>query len=375
MDPSRRHRPVTRQGLALAYDSDRERIVLFGGASGSSKLRDTWEWDGDDWTQVQNAGPQGRANHAMAFDSSKNRVVMFGGESSRGLLGDTWEWDGEEWTQQQDIGPSPRKGHAMVSNGSSMILFGGADRSGTGLGDTWEWDGQEWTQRQDIGPDASVHASMVFTDPSIILFGGIDSIDESVQPEAHTIFGNTWEWNGQRWTQVQDIGPQARWLHATAFDRTAGKVILFGGLSSFAPVGDPSLRDATVGRHLEHEAEAGSSPPSPPRSEIEFSDVTLNPSTLNGPGESSILTFTLSESPTNSITVVSGAFDQTGNPIQPEQLSVAPFTAQVDPGQTSGQFTFTRGTAPLDPGRYLILVALAEDVTGTQRVVELEVLS
>src|SRR5262249_46242474 len=148
--------------------------------------------------------------------------------------GDTWEWDGQEWTQQEDIGPSPRKGHAMASSGSSAVLFGGADASGTGLGDTWEWDVQEWTQQQTIGPDACVCPAMVFTGSSAILFGGVDSVNATIPPANHTVFGRTWEWGtGQLWTQVQDIGPKPRWLHAMAFDEVAGKVVLFGGLSAF----------------------------------------------------------------------------------------------------------------------------------------------
>jgi hypothetical protein len=45
----------------------------------------------------------------MCYDSKRGRVVMFGGDSiANGSLGDTWEWDGEYWTQMDDIGPAPR---------------------------------------------------------------------------------------------------------------------------------------------------------------------------------------------------------------------------------------------------------------------------
>ena len=64
---------------AMAYDSARDRLVLFGG----SGLNDTWEFDGNGWTNVTpaNGNPEGRWRHGMAYDASRRRVVMFGGET------------------------------------------------------------------------------------------------------------------------------------------------------------------------------------------------------------------------------------------------------------------------------------------------------
>ena len=44
--------PSARNGVALAYDSDRRRVVLFGGGTRSADFNDTWEWDGQRWTRV-----------------------------------------------------------------------------------------------------------------------------------------------------------------------------------------------------------------------------------------------------------------------------------------------------------------------------------
>ena len=99
------------------------------------------------WTQKQDIGPKPRVGHAMAYDSSRERLVLFGGDSLRAaLFNDTWEWDGENWTQMADIGPSPRSGHAMAfdSKRGRIVLFGGlsafapAEPADHILGDTWE---------------------------------------------------------------------------------------------------------------------------------------------------------------------------------------------------------------------------------------------
>ena len=38
-----------------------------------------------------------RGHHAMAFDSARGRVVLFGGSPR---TADTWEWDGSDWTRR-----------------------------------------------------------------------------------------------------------------------------------------------------------------------------------------------------------------------------------------------------------------------------------
>lgn len=61
-------------------------------------LSDTWEWDGTNWEQkAPAAAPSARQRHALAYDSARQRVVLFGGmeRKSNGTyvdLNDTWEW-------------------------------------------------------------------------------------------------------------------------------------------------------------------------------------------------------------------------------------------------------------------------------------------
>ncbi len=37
---------------------------------------------------------KGREQHSIAYDSVRERYVLFGGFGVDGVLGDTWEWDG-----------------------------------------------------------------------------------------------------------------------------------------------------------------------------------------------------------------------------------------------------------------------------------------
>jgi hypothetical protein len=74
-------------------------ILLFGGASDASVLGESWKFDGATWTRLNIAGPSARTGHAMAFDSNRNRVVLFGGESATQNFADSWEFDGTTWRQ------------------------------------------------------------------------------------------------------------------------------------------------------------------------------------------------------------------------------------------------------------------------------------
>jgi hypothetical protein len=254
--------PSPRAGHAMAYDSARQRLVLFGGKLTAQDARDTWEWDGEDWTQVADDGPAARSGHVMAFDSKRNKTVLFGGgPREAGLLRDTWEWDGEAWTQVQDTGPSARRASACAFDNvrDRVVLFGG-DSGGVGLGDTWEWDGAVWTQVADFGPEPRTGAAMVFEHDRAALFGGLASSAAAVAP---AVFGNTWEWSGTHWTQRQDIGPGARWGHAMAFDSIRRRVVIFGGLP-VSPADREGAQDQLLGDTWEHSDEEGASPAPPP---------------------------------------------------------------------------------------------------------------
>jgi hypothetical protein len=228
--------PPGRRWHGLAYDAKRERVVLFGGIGGNDVFSDTWEWDGEYWTQVADSGPAPRYLMPMTFDRGRGRVVLFGGVGWDGkqspTYGDTWEWDGNEWTQQQDSGPGARYGHAMAYDAARAVtvLFGGAVLTmkavppATIVGDTWERGVGGWVQRSDMGPPPSVGHSMVYNTRGVILFGGASSHDSPAKR-----FQATWEWTGKLWIERQDMGPAARLDAAMSYDTDRDRIVLFGG--------------------------------------------------------------------------------------------------------------------------------------------------
>ncbi len=207
--------PPGRLFHAMAYDSCRRRLVLFGGSGGASApyLGDTWEWDGESWREMKPAAsPTARYSHAMAYDSARQRVVLFGGVTGQpaSALGDTWEWDGTNWTQiKLKNTPPARQAHAMAydSGRRRTVLFGGVN-SGPFLTDTWEYSGpvpalvaDTWTVSigtggtQKLFLDAgATHAARLYwvfgsvtgTTPGITLASAIGAVHISLNPDIWT---------------------------------------------------------------------------------------------------------------------------------------------------------------------------------------------
>ncbi len=93
--------PLTpvRAFATIAYHPGLGPLVLFGGRTAkysrdryNSDLSDTWAWDGRDWLQLSPRGvpPAPRRAAAMAYDSKRARLVLFGGRTPDSFFDDTW---------------------------------------------------------------------------------------------------------------------------------------------------------------------------------------------------------------------------------------------------------------------------------------------
>lgn len=268
-------RPAARYFHALAYDSEREVIVMFAGQDKEGNiLSDTWEYSNSFWTQVNPLqSPPSRRDHAMIYSEERDTVMLFGGAPSNDeftYTDDLWEYDGNTWIQlaTQSPGPSPRRGMSMVydSNRSLVFLYGGngplwdfwqfdgkiwhelllespimgaeaaftelvydSNRDVTVLyglwGNTYEFDGQRWQMTATLEPDVDVSVydiKMIYdTHRKLVVLTGVN-------PNENTL--NTWEYDGTKWTRVfPSNSPPIRTNYAMAFDEDKGITILFGG--------------------------------------------------------------------------------------------------------------------------------------------------
>lgn len=222
--------PSPRFAHALAYDAARERVVLFGGTTGSvgkaAMLADTWEWDGRRWRRVDVPGPEPRAYAAMAFDPARKVVVLNGGRTDRNTtLADTWEYDGKAWTRVVEKGPIGRDHHSLVYDPVNRVLltFGGWDGAAT-RDDLWRWDGKAWLLISEGGPASRSAYGMAWDDDraTVLLYGGTN-VDAR--------HADLWEWDGRRWQVLTDPYANPNRNHFTMhYDPARRRVLAFGGL-------------------------------------------------------------------------------------------------------------------------------------------------
>lgn len=223
-------------GAALAYDATTKTAVLFGGFNATSKATNgTWMWNGTTWAQASPAtSPPVRADAAMAYDAATKTVILFGGTGGTGgttKLSDTWSWNGTTWTKLAPATmPAARSSSSMTYDAAAknLVLFGGSGTSGL-LGDTWSWSGTTWTPLATSGPSARAGSALDYDadTATVVVFGGFGGCATCISALA-----DTWSWDGSAWSKFNaTTPPPGRYFAAHAFDALSGQLVLFGGTS------------------------------------------------------------------------------------------------------------------------------------------------
>lgn len=227
---------------AMAEDGPRNCAVLFGTGqlNNLSPLQAmTWEWSGSAWTRRQPAtSPRKRTDHAMVFDTQRSCVVLYGGYdepvvNTALVLDDTWEYDGQTWTQRFPANRPPAlRGHAMAYDQArgQTLLHGGGNDTSYNL-DTWEWDGANWTLLQPVNrPRWGWDQAMAYDHgrARVVLFSNDLSPGDA----------STWEWDGNDWRLAMNLGmpgttPSRRSAAKMVYDERSSLIVLFGGYATF----------------------------------------------------------------------------------------------------------------------------------------------
>jgi hypothetical protein len=180
-----------------------------------------WGWDGSSWVQLASNGPTRRGAPGVAYDSARNRLIVFGGVLTNPnfvYLGDTWEWDGTVWAQAAASGPPPRSSPNLVYDTARArtVLFGGYTDATGWLQDTWEWDGGVWSLMANYGPgrNAGPMAYDSARNHAILYDGSAAGADPSI-----------WEWNGAHWLARPTSGGPRGGIFWMIFDPGRSRMI------------------------------------------------------------------------------------------------------------------------------------------------------
>lgn len=226
-----------------AYDAESDRFIMldFDG--------ETWAYDpgADAWEHRKpSKSPSARCGERTVYDSQSDRVVLYGGFACTGPsdpgLDDTWTYDYNSDTWQQmtpDRSPPGRMFHGMVYDAASdrTVVWGGR------VDDTRVWtydaDDDRWMSPSVSGGPQELRSYHAMSyDPvqeQVLVFGGL----EVSRPDAMTgtLRGDLWAYDvsRQRWQEIAvKNGPQPRALHQMAFDHVTGTHVIFGGEISSA---------------------------------------------------------------------------------------------------------------------------------------------
>ncbi|MHA2253479.1 MAG: Kelch repeat-containing protein, partial [Candidatus Kariarchaeaceae archaeon] len=121
-------KPNARAGHNMVYDEVNQKIILFGGIEEpvsihnwySTLLNDTWSYDlkKNVWKELKPIiSPSPRVWHSMVYDSENNKIMLFGGVTVNDRVGDMWEfnYNTNTWTEILPLNkPTNRSDNSLI---------------------------------------------------------------------------------------------------------------------------------------------------------------------------------------------------------------------------------------------------------------------
>ena len=228
------HVPPARYGYVMVYDSARQRIVMFGGrtANNTKDLNDTWVFKNGDWTQIDTPNsPGGRVLAGGAYDPLRDRVVVFGGatisadEKTTTPYHDTWEFDGTTWTKVLSDGPTVDKPLMTWDAARHVVFLLAVDSKIATHQYTYDPAAPAWNEKTGIGlPTCVNEGAIVFQERNNTVYftGGSCSGVTSIEDNL--------EWDGEKWNVVTvKVNVGRLFGPAMTYDASRQQVVLFGG--------------------------------------------------------------------------------------------------------------------------------------------------
>jgi hypothetical protein len=222
-------------GGDMVYDFEADRIILSVITDDLSTLQ-TWAFDAnhDTWTQLAD-GPRNMLGQRIAYDSESDRIIMFGGfdMTKYKFVDETWAYDfnTDTWTNMEPrVHPEPRNYHGMAYDPKTdrVVVWGGDLHGVANKNAVWTYDyntntWEELSSKYANAPELRDYMNLVYDDKAdkFIMYGGYS-------------YGNSETWtydlSTNTWQQMQPTNsPGAISRYAMVYVKDENKTILFGG--------------------------------------------------------------------------------------------------------------------------------------------------
>jgi hypothetical protein len=171
--------PAARGAATAVYDATRDRLVLFGGYDKNvNALSDAWSltlYGTPAWSPLSASGtpPAARLSPSSIYDSQRERIVFFGGTDLLSYYADVNEltlFGTPQWSALSPANGTPqaRADHKAIYDpvADRMVVFGGSGISGGMLNDTWSLQFQSAVGVDGPRPLAAARMLPVIPNPS-----------------------------------------------------------------------------------------------------------------------------------------------------------------------------------------------------------------
>ena len=269
-DPTSRI-PSPRDYASMAYDSESDKVIMFGGTTGDSYdpkgfSGATWAYDvaTNKWTQMKPPTGPGRGGGILTYNIESDRVIMFGswpeGKTwERSDVNETWAYDynTNTWSRLAD-GPAKHLGARIAYDAESdrVILFGGYNIAGLLYHDTWAYDfnTDTWTKMEPATePPGRNYQGLTYDSKAdrVLTYGGVTVEGKPLE----TLWA--YDFNTDTWQEMlpgDQPFPGFRDYNAMVYDEESDRTILYGGDKSGDSTGAIWSYDYSTNTWEKHES-------------------------------------------------------------------------------------------------------------------------
>jgi N-acetylneuraminic acid mutarotase len=223
-----------------AYDIESNRVIVFNTDG------ETWAYDYENkaWEEMTPKGsPPGRAGHKMVYDSESDRIIMYGGFGGTGindpLYSDTWSYDynSNTWNcMNPSNSPGERMYFSMAYDTASdkVIVWGGRTFENVMDNSVWSYNynSDEWKEipAPKDSPEAYTYTAMEYSAKSdrIVLYGGA-TLNTAFEGNTSNAFWS-YDFDTNTWKTLETKkSPVPKALHSLVYLPLYDGFLVFGG--------------------------------------------------------------------------------------------------------------------------------------------------